>query len=296
VSIFATIISSTCEECPKPELLKPCTCDKDVISCGGDETLHLKTIFQRLDFELEDGKKHFNKFYLNNTAISELPENTFGDITFDIIEINAKNLSLISTFAFTAVNFRLKEFYCHSTPLRNNPPNYDIFTSLSLMVGIECIWISVTQIHEIPKNAFRPLLGQQKNVTILGFFGNNINHIPNNTFNYLRKSDKHLSINLNENPLNSSSFEVGAFNNLNRPTSIWLPGNQIKYLEQTIFEPFFNDNDKNIIQIDNLDCEDCRSYWLFKNGKYSHQLAEIKCSNNKIFSDNDNFKKCSEKA
>ncbi len=125
-AIFANIISSTRGECPKPELLKPCTCNEDVIHCGGNETLHLKLIFQQLNIELEDSKKHFKQFHLNNTAISELPENTFGDITFDTIDIfEAKNLSLISTFAFTATNLRLKAININGTPLKNTPPNYD---------------------------------------------------------------------------------------------------------------------------------------------------------------------------
>ncbi len=289
------IISTTCGECPKPEQLQPCACNKDVISCDGNETLHLETIFQQLSFELEDGKKHFKQFYLSNTAISELPENTFVNITFDSIVINeASNLSLISTYAFNASNLGLKLFYCiASTLLKNNPPNYDIFTALSLMVAIEEIKIIKSGIHEIPKNAFRPILGQQKNISVLGLFYNNITHIPNNTFNFSSKSDKPFFLDLYLNDLNGSSFEVSAFNNLNRPTTIDFTRNSISYLDQNIFEPFFSDNDKNRIIIETIDCEGCRSFWLFKNGKYSHQLADIKCSNKNNFLDNKNFKKCS---
>ncbi len=170
----------------------------------------MKTIFQRLDFELEDGKKYFKQFYLNNTAISELPENTFGDITFNLINIEiASNLSLIHTFAFSANNLCLKEFTVCNLPLTNEPPNHDIFAAVSLMVAIEKIWICAnSQIKNLPENAFRPLLGHQKNLSALYLYDNNIDHIPKNVFNFLKKSEKHFFINLYSNNLNDSSFEV----------------------------------------------------------------------------------------
>ncbi len=103
-----------------------------------------------------------------------------------------------------------------ATLLKNNPPNYDI--SLSLMVAIEEIKIIKLGVREIPKNAFRPILGQQKNISLLELFYNNITHIPNNMFNFSSKSDKPFFLDLFLNDLNDSSFEVDAFNNLNRPT------------------------------------------------------------------------------
>jgi hypothetical protein len=70
-------------------MIKPCICVKDKIypnvvniSCGGNENINLKRIFNELSINLEDGKKTFSSFYLNNTAISEITENVFEDITF----------------------------------------------------------------------------------------------------------------------------------------------------------------------------------------------------------------------
>jgi hypothetical protein len=91
--------------------------------------------------------------------------------------------------------------------------------------------------------------------------------------------------------LNSSSFELSAFNNMNRRTTIDLLYNKISYLDQTVFQLFFNDNNNNIININSLDCEDCRSFWLFKNTTYSQSLG-ISCSDGKMFLNNNNFKKC----
>ncbi len=159
------------------------------------------------------------------------------------------------------------------------------------MVAIEQISIAFCEINEIPKNAFRPLNGQQNNLTLLFFDENKINHISNNSFNFLKKSDKPLIISLRSNSLNSSSFELSAFNNMNRRTTIDLLYNKISYLDQTVFQLFFNDNNNNIININSLDCEDCRSFWLFKNTTYSQSLG-ISCSDGKMFLNNNNFKKC----
>jgi hypothetical protein len=272
-----------------------------------------------MSYELGDGKKHFQKFYLNNTAISELPENTFEDITFDSIQIvNAYNLSLIHTFAFSATNLALKNFYVANTLLKNSPPNYDIFTAMSLMFGIEGITIVNSKIQNIPDNAFRPILGQQKNLTVIYMYGNiikmignnafqylpslfyldiysnQINYIPKNVFKFLGKSLRNFHLNLRYLPLNSSSFEYGAFSNLNRPTNLLLGSSYIKYLDQMVFEPFFNNNDQNTISMNSIDCEDCRSFWLFINGKFSKQITGILCSNGKKFIQSENFSKCAD--
>jgi hypothetical protein len=47
-------------------------------------------------------------FYLNNAAISELLENSFGYIAFDSIRIeNALNLLLIDSSSFSATNLHI---------------------------------------------------------------------------------------------------------------------------------------------------------------------------------------------
>jgi hypothetical protein len=286
--------------------------------CGGNETINLKTIFSQMNSKLENGEKLFNRFYLNNTAISELAENTFENITFDVIEIrNAKNLSLIHTNAFTAMNVRLKEFLVFYTSLRNSPPNYDIFKAMSLMIEIETIYITYSKLEDIPENAFQPLSGQQNKLKTINFdhniinsignnafqylsslselilYGNKIDHIPSNALRILNNSginELHLGSNL----LNSSSFEKGSLNYLTGPVNLQLSENHFVYLDQNIFEIFFNSNEKNKINVYNIDCEDCRSFWLFKNKKFINQTEDIYCLNGKRFAEITNFKKCPE--
>jgi hypothetical protein len=72
---------------------------------------------------LPDNEKHFNKFYLNNTAITELEENTFYEITFDkAIIVNSTKLNLINTHAFTTTSLVTKKFQSQFAPLINSPP------------------------------------------------------------------------------------------------------------------------------------------------------------------------------
>jgi hypothetical protein len=68
---------------------------------NNENSTELKTIFHQISTKLENIKKHFEAFNLDNTFINELPENIFEYITFDGIWIrNASNLSLIHTNAF----------------------------------------------------------------------------------------------------------------------------------------------------------------------------------------------------
>jgi Leucine-rich repeat (LRR) protein len=304
--------------------LRPCFCDADIISCGGTQNIDLNYIFHKISFELRNGNNHFKEFKLNNTGISELKESTFEDITFESIKIEeASNLSIIHKNAFNVTNIHLKELYISNTSLKNFPPNNDIFTAISLMPNIESVQITNSLIEEIPDNAFRPLNGEQTNLTKLYLFGNkikrignnafeyltslkrlelysnDINHISDKAFNFLRTSEKHLSIGLNDCLLNSSSFQVGAFDHLKRPTIIYfdysgdIKVNKITFLDQHVFQSFLNNNDKNEIVLTTIDCNDCRSFWFFNNQKFSQQITKLKCESGKQFSQIDNFRNCS---
>jgi hypothetical protein len=59
LTIMLTIILHIFGECPKPEILNPCTCVKDNIYCGGSNSTELKNIFHQMSTKLENGKKIF---------------------------------------------------------------------------------------------------------------------------------------------------------------------------------------------------------------------------------------------
>jgi hypothetical protein len=84
--------------CPALEILNPCKCGSNEISCGGSDVFNLKNIFKSIDQKLSGSEKHFEKFYLTDTAITELEGSTFYEITFDEIEIsNATKLKLFNS-------------------------------------------------------------------------------------------------------------------------------------------------------------------------------------------------------
>jgi hypothetical protein len=89
-------------------------------------------MFSKICQILTENEKHFKQFYLNNTAITELEENTFLEITFNEILIkNAKNLKSINSDAFNSTNLVTKVFEVYNSPVINFPPNFDIFLLLS---------------------------------------------------------------------------------------------------------------------------------------------------------------------
>jgi hypothetical protein len=108
------------------------------MNCDGNEIIDLKQVFIKLSINLEN--KNFGTFSLNNTAVTEIPENVFGNITFQSIEIkNAYNLSLIHKNAFNNSNDNLLGFSISSTPLRTSKPLYDIWTAMSPMKNLRTL-------------------------------------------------------------------------------------------------------------------------------------------------------------
>ncbi len=318
--IFGYVFASNFTECPEPEILKPCKCSTYAIFCQGDDPINLKAIFHQISSKLENGKKHFAEFYLTNKAVGELEESVFEDILFDSIHLEeAHNLSLIHTKAFTGTESYIQEIRIDNTSLKNSPPNHDIFKAISSMENLEELTIAHSLIDEIPENAFQPINGTKEklakiflmgnkiskigknafgnltNLQELDFEYNKLDHIPENAFNFYDSSaNSTLNLYLIRCSLNGSSFEKGAFNNINRPTVLHFnyydQSNNITFLDQNIFEPFFSANNMNAIEISTIDCKDCRSFWLIKSQKFSPQ---IKCSDGKQISDKSNFAKCS---
>ncbi len=315
--------------CPAPEILNPCKCDAKGISCGGNDVINLKNIFKSIDQKLNESEKHFKKFYLNNSAITEIEENTLYDITFDEIQIiNATKLKLIHTNAFNATNLVTKKFSVnydnwkvipHFIPLTNSPPTHDIFHMLSSIISLEEIDLCYTNITKIPSNAFKPINGAQNNLTFitfanssiaeigdnafyslnnlsyLSFSGTKIDLIPKSALNFEKESKIKLSLGLQWTKLNNTGLELGSLENLKRPTDLFLGDNPNQtYFDEHIFRPFLDANDQNDILIDIthatcLDCNDCRSYWLKKESKYHNRTSLYICSSQKNLLDSTTF-------
>jgi len=95
--------------CPTPEMIKPLRCaiedDQRVIYFKGNDFTDLKQIFSKMSLHLDKSDKSFFKFWLENTAINTLENDTFGDITFEFIYIyNPFSLKQIQPKAFSPYN------------------------------------------------------------------------------------------------------------------------------------------------------------------------------------------------
>jgi hypothetical protein len=200
------------------------------------------------------------------------------------------------------------------------------------MNNLSSIAIINVSLTKIPNNAFRSLNGPQVNLSTIEISHNKINSIGNDAFRYLSylqklkldhnqisyitekafnfrdvsQDDMLLTVILDDNNLTSKSFEIGAFDNFNKPTNLQfynndLGTNDIKYLDENVFKTFLsinNDNNKNPtefvnhVELSSLDCNDCRSHWLLENQKFEKQLSNITCSNGNNLLDSRNFKSC----
>ena len=131
-----------------------------------------------------------------------------------------------------------------------------------------------------------------------------LNHIPSNAFKIENREDntrKPLSIYLYGNPLNGSSFELGAFTHpsLNkRKIFLEFYNNNITFLNETVFLPFLQNENNKIgwIYGNPLDCNDCRTAWICKklSAKMRNKLNDnVQCKDGHLLRDCDaNFKKC----
>ncbi len=308
--------------CPSPQVLNPCKCDEFGIMCGGTDAFNLKHVFENIDKNSGENEKHFEQFYLNNTAITEIEENTFFKVTFDeIVIIDAKNLKLINSHAFNSTNMITKVFILNNASIVNLPPNYDLFLVLSSFINLEILVVEATQITEIPSYAFRPIIGIQsklsridfdsnkiekigdysfnelENLKILSFNKNPLKLISMNSFHFKNVSNQTFELHLNSiNTLNGSSFAINSLFNIQRPTLIYLNDDpNLKFFDETVFRLFFEFNPKNKIISFNttkLDCDDCRSHWLVKESKYLERFDYIKCLNGNDIRNSINFKNC----
>jgi hypothetical protein len=144
------------------------------------------------------------------------------------------------------------------------------------------IVISNTELNRMGNNPFHNL-PQLANIVLTN---NKLNRVPKGVFNLPKvKGPLQMNIHLTNNHLNSSSFEIGGFSNLNRPTVIQLENygspdaNKITYLDQKVFQPFHDSHEDNRVNIRGLDCADCRNYWLVEKNNYNNRLFGISCSN-----------------
>ena len=180
--VFLTIalfIGDVCINCPTSVSYTPCKCDHfyDQIVCGGTQDIDLVNVFQRLGNSLNKSEKHFTSFWLNNTAITELRENTFKDITFDRIYIGFCNkLKTVQKNTFNGTEKVTKFVEFESNPSLQTSDDL-IFKVLAKFDSIQQINLLNNNISEIPENAFKSENGNQDSLLQMWLTGRKFNKI-----------------------------------------------------------------------------------------------------------------------
>ena len=189
ITILALLLvyDFTWSYCPDSNILKPCNCSAEgrfpYINCGGNEDIDLVKIFETLGKQLPKTGKHFVNFYLRNTFITELKENTFSDITFDVIFVhNCSKLKTIHRNAFNTTDQVTTRLYLYLNPALTSPDN-SIFEVVNKFARAEFITIIDNNITEIPANAFKNKQDHLKNLLING---ESIKNLGNNSFSGLK--------------------------------------------------------------------------------------------------------------
>jgi hypothetical protein len=242
------------------------------------------------------------------------------------------NISHISSDAFRGISHRVKSISIRSEYLKDER---NLFNALRQLPVVESITVEGLGIQRVPENAFRtpescyPLtdcvqnklksisfrIGIHKsliflqeiesyafydlpNLISLNFDSHDINYIHENAFTFRYKSNEILTINLTlqwDKNLSPDSFDLKAFEQINRPIFLNLYGNRfLTYLPEQVFRPLLEANSQNRIRLGmKMDC-DCNMYWLFK-GKQNYEKQFIVWSYDDMPQNNGNFTiQCSE--
>jgi hypothetical protein len=318
--LFALFGLINCGVCPSTEVMFPCVCQSQEITCGGTEKINLMQIFQRISNSLKDTEKHFQFFTFNNTAVDVIEENSFMDITFIAVEfVDAVKLRKISPKAFSPANTQtMKTFHQHgmSNLGEDDQDLFDTFAALSSLVNVNEILFEINSFKSIPVHAFnnsqqtkvKTLLFNNdynekhtnlqiksiedyafyylNSVTKIYLWHQQINHISSHAFHFSQTSQNTLSVDLRYNQINDTSIEIGAFTNANRPLNINLYGNTLlTHINEAIFSPILSANSKNFINATGIEfeCIDCRNRWLMKNRQQFNSQIVLNCKNGQSF-------------
>lgn len=156
--------------CPPKEVLSSCTCDQDTEMIICQETLNrVSKVFNWMSKNLDFNEMHFKRVKLYPSFIEEeyeriIQDDTFGDITFE--EFQAHNVSKIGSNAFNITAHKIKKFECFDCSLVNQPPKYNLFKVINLMINLNHLSLRLN-VTEIPANAIQPFNGQHSNISFL---------------------------------------------------------------------------------------------------------------------------------
>ncbi|OTF70462.1 Leucine rich repeat containing protein [Euroglyphus maynei] len=133
--------------------------------------------------------------------------------------------------------------------------------------------------NDISSYAFYEL-NSLRSIRIHSGHNDGLQRISAHSFDLAQPLSHPLTIDLRQNRLKLSTFEMDTFQQVNRPVNLDLSENNLTSLPQTIFERFLNTDAKNTIRLQTnpLHCNDCGIYWLLKDRQiYSAQIHDANC-------------------
>ncbi|CAG2176327.1 unnamed protein product [Oppiella nova] len=302
LTLFGGIIANyVCP--PNLDIFLPCECRVDPgilplyrsIECKGDQPINLTALFQRLSHELKADEKDYLYFMLFNKAVDVLPANVFADITFQHVELDGKNLTKVHRLVLNGTQDTLKSLETLNLPLVDGNGDWDVFKAINLAHNLSDVTLLYTNLTKIPDNALQSHPSLER-IEIL--MSPSITSIGRNAFKNLTKvefisieahvkdigdeafavshvsTDQTLWLSFIGNNLNNHTLRKEVFNGINRPVDLNVMLNDLKFIEESTYEAFLQQNPNHTIHSD-TECMDSRNDWL--RHKYPNQWVDRNC-------------------
>ena len=144
------------------ELFHPCDCSYDkydwgrkfpLLLCNGN--INLEEVFQRFSQKLTPNEKNFSSLHLSHNQIPVLKDNTFKDITFDLIWLDMDSkLTKIEKNAFNGTSTLTSQLLLTGLPLLNFTNFFQVASQFS---NLHYITITQSDVAKSDINAFKPI-------------------------------------------------------------------------------------------------------------------------------------------
>ena len=217
----------------------------------------------------------FRELIIENYDLKSIEENQFEEMNCDEIVIkNCSRLKQIHWNAFGKQTDKISQFnlWPKLPNLISKPDsNYDLMKLINSLVNCQIVSlipfhheIQPLKLKKLTKFILKGLKSSIKITSICDYAfyecdsiqwidlsENNINNISENAFHFKTKCDQSkLEICLTNNNLDELSFAINSLTKFNKPTELYLWGNNIIYLDEEVFKPFLDVNKSNSIEID----------------------------------------------
>ena len=263
------------------------------ITCQKNLT-ELTKIFNSFNKNVDANEKHFKImriFAFFNDPFT-LEDGIFGEITFE--QFAGYNLNKIGSNVFNKSADKITMFSCHICNLENRL-NYNLNRVFDQMTKLEFLAIGLdNEIPSIgPPNLQYLMIGANEFVVksdifenlkkskIIGFYDTIINQIQRNAFKINTNLTNQLSIQFYHCQINNDTFINGSFDGTQRPIDIQFDSMVISHLDEGAFKSVLDNKNNSIVFGAGLNsavinCDDCKNYWLIKEGK-EKQVKNAKC-------------------